>query len=75
MSTLDLLTSENDSYFVNCKIRGEILEAGAALVAPFSSSPMKLQSSDGVTVTIEIPKNVADQEFEMVAANTSFFIL
>jgi len=73
---LDLLTSEDGkSYFINCKIKGELLETGAVVIAPFSSSPMKLNSTEGVTLTIEIPTNAANQSIEMVAADTSFFIL
>jgi hypothetical protein len=76
MSTVDLLRSEDEqSYFICCKIRGEILEVGAVYIAPLSSSEMKLTSAEGVTLTVEIPEKVADQDFEMVAANTSFFIL
>ena len=76
MSTLDLFQSKDgESYFINCKIRGELLEVGAVYIAPFSSSPMELKSSEGVSFSVEIPKNAADQEFELVAADTSFFIL
>jgi|TARA_B100000073_G_C23710433_1_gene564028 hypothetical protein len=75
MSTLDLFVSSDEkSYFINCKIKGEILEVGAVYIAPFSASPMKLLSSEGVSLTIEIPNNAADQDVEMVAADTSFFI-
>lgn len=71
----DLLTSEDkQSYFINCKVKGEILEVGAVYIAPSSCSPMKLISEDGVSLTVEIPENAANQSFEMVAADTSFFI-
>ena len=76
MSTLDLLTSDDEkSYFINCKIKGELLEAGAVYIAPFSVSPLKLMSSEGVSLIIEIPNNAANQSIEMVAADTSFFIV
>jgi len=76
MFTLDLLKSvDEESYFISCKVKGELLEVGAVYIAPFSQSPMELRSSEGVTLTVEIPKNAANQEFEMVAADTSFFIL
>ena len=72
---LDLLKSDDgESYFINCKIKGELLTVGAVLIAPASVSPMKLKSSEGVNLTIEIPNNAADQDVEMVAADTSFFI-
>ena len=71
----DLLTSEDkQSYFINCKVKGEILEVGAVYIAPSSSSPMKLFTEDGVSLTVEIPENAVNQSFEMVAADTSFFI-
>lgn len=71
----DLLTSEDkQSYFINCKVKGEILEVGAVYIAPSSSSPMKLFTEDGVSLTVEIPETAVDQSIEMVAADTSFFI-
>tara|TARA_B100000925_G_scaffold241669_1_gene190965 strand:- start:4270 stop:4500 length:231 start_codon:yes stop_codon:yes gene_type:complete len=71
----DLLTSEDkQSYFINCKVKGEILEVGAVYIAPSSSSPMKLFTEDGVSLTVEIPENAVGQSIEMVAADTSFFI-
>ena len=71
----DLLTSEDkQSYFINCKVKGEILEVGAVYIAPSSCSPMKLFAEDGVSLTVEIPENAVNQSFEMVAADTSFFI-
>ena len=72
----DLLTSEDkQSYFINCKVKGEILEVGAVYIAPSSSSPMKLFTEDGVSLTVEIPETAVDQSIEMVAADTSFFIV
>ena len=71
----DLLTSEDkQSYFINCKVKGEILEVGAVYIAPSASSPMKLFTEDGVSLTVEIPETAVGQSIEMVAADTSFFI-
>ncbi len=73
---IDLFRSEDEkSYFINCKIKGELLEVGAVFIAPFAVSPLKLVSSEGASLTIEIPNNAANQDFEMVAADTSFFIV
>jgi len=72
---IDLLTSEDkQSYFINCKIKGEILEVGAVYIAPSSCTPMKLIAEDGASLTVEIPENAVNQSIEMVAADTSFFI-
>lgn len=72
----DLLTSvDKQSYFINCRSRGELLEVGAVYIAPSSCSPMKLISEEGVSLTVEIPENAADQLNEMVAADTSFYIV
>ena len=71
----DLLTSEDkQSFFINCRVKGELLEVGAVYIAPSSCSTMKLISEDGVSLTVEIPENVRGQHHEMVAADTSFFI-
>ena len=49
----DLLTSEDkQSYFINCRVKGELLEVGAVFIAPSSCSPMKLISEDGVSLTV-----------------------
>ena len=72
----DLLTSvDKRSYFINCRSKGELLEAGAVFIAPFSSSPMNLISAEGVSLTVEIPENSADKSLEMIAADTSFYII
>ena len=71
----DLLTSvDKQSFFINCRLKGELLEVGAAYIAPSSCSPMKLISEDGVSLTVEIPENAVNQDVELVAADTSFFI-
>ena len=71
----DLLTSEDkQSYFINCRVKGELLEVGAVYIAPSSCSHMKLISEDGVSLTVEIPENAVNQDIELVAADTSFFI-
>ena len=72
----DLLTSvDKQSYFINCRSKGELLEVGAVYIAPSSCSPMKLISEEGVSLTVEIPENAADQLDELVAADTSFYIV
>ena len=72
----DLLTSvDKQSYFINCRSKGELLEVGAVYLAPSSCSPMELISEEGVSLTVEIPENAADQLDEMVAADTSFYIV
>ena len=72
----DLLTSaDKQSYFIHCRSKGELLEVGAVYIAPSSCSPMKLISEEGVSLTVEIPENAADQLDEMVAADTSFYIV
>jgi hypothetical protein len=72
----DLLTSsDKQSYFINCRAKGELLEVGAVFLAPSSSSPMKLISEEGVSLTVEIPENAANQLHELVAADTSFYIV
>ncbi len=71
----DLLTSEDKrSYFINCRMKGEILEVGAVYIAPSSSSPMKLESEDGGKLIVTLPPSVVEQPTEMVAVDTSFFI-
>lgn len=71
----DLLTSvDKQSYFINCRLKGELLEVGAVYIAPSSCSPMKLISEDGASLTVEIPENAVNQDVELVAADTSFFI-
>jgi len=73
---VDLLTSvDKQSFFINCRAKGELLEVGAVYIAPSSSSPMKLISEEGVSLTVEIPENAFDQILEMVAADTSFYII
>ena len=72
----DLLTSvDKQSYFINCGSKGELLEVAAVYIAPSSCSPMKLISEEGVSLTVEIPENAADQLDEMLAADTSFYIV
>ena len=70
-----LISQDKQSYFINCRAKGELLEVGAVYIAPSSSSPMKLISEEGVSLTVEIPKNASDQLLEMVAADTSFYII
>lgn len=70
-----LISRDKQSYFINCRSKGELLEVGAVYIAPSSSSPMKLISEEGVSLTVEIPENAANQLNEMVAADTSFYIV
>ena len=71
----DLLTSvDKQSFFINCRLKGELLEVGAVYIAPSSCSPMKLISEDGASLTVEIPENAVNQDVELVAADTSFYI-
>ena len=73
---VDLLTSEDkQSYFINCKVKGETLEVGAVYIAPSTLSPIKLFTEEGVSLTIEIPTDAANQSTEMVATDTLFFIV
>ena len=72
----DLLTSEDkQSYFINCRVKGELLEVGAVYIAPSSSSPMELVSQEGASLIVEIPENVVNNPNSMVAADTSFYIV
>ena len=69
------LSKDEQSYFINCKVKGEILEVGAVYIAPSASSPMELVSQEGASLTVEIPENVANKPNSMVAADTSFYIV
>lgn len=71
----DLLVSEDKrSYFINCVLKGELLEVGAIYIAPSSSSPMTLSSEDGAKLTVTLPPEALDPHTERVAVDTSFFI-
>ena len=71
----DLLVSEDKrSYFISCRERHDLMEVGAVYIAPFSSSPMTLDSEEGGKVTLTLPPNVINRPTEMVAVDTSFFI-
>lgn len=70
-----LISQDKQSYFINCRAKGELLEVGAVYIAPSSCSPMKLISEEGVSLTVEIPENAVNQLNEMVAADTSFYIV
>lgn len=70
-----LFSVDKRSYFINCKSKGELLVVGAVYIAPSSCSPLKLISEEGVSLTVEIPQNAADQLHEMVASDTSFYIV
>jgi len=76
MHKVDLLTSlDKQSYFINCRVNGEVLEVGAVFIASFSSSPMKLISEESASFTIEIPDTALNKDFQMVSADTSFYIV
>jgi hypothetical protein len=72
----DLLISEDSrSYFINCRTKGELLEVGAVYIAPSCCPLLKLSSAEGASLTVEIPKNAVNQSHELVAADTSFYIV
>jgi len=76
MRKVELLTSQDkQSFFINCRVKGELLEVGAVFIAPSSCSPMKLTSEEGVSLTVEIPDNAANQQDQLVSADTSFYIV
>ena len=76
MARTDLLVSEDKrSYFINCRTNAGLLEVGAAYIAPMSNSPMTLENEKGVSFTVEISKNQTQQPTEVVAADTSFYII
>tara|TARA_X000000950_G_scaffold79132_1_gene99496 strand:+ start:1000 stop:1230 length:231 start_codon:yes stop_codon:yes gene_type:complete len=71
----ELLVSEDKrSYFINCQSNNGILEVGAVFIAPSSSSPIKLVAENGAKLTLTLPPEAANQDTEMVAAETSFLI-
>ncbi len=71
----DLLVSEDKrSYLISCREQNDLMEVGAVYIAPFSSSPLTLDSEEGGKVTLTLPPNVINQPTEMVAVDTSFFI-
>ena len=75
MIMYELLVSEDQrSYFISCSEKHDLLEVGAAFIAPSSSSPMTLVSEEGGKLTVTLPPNVENQPTEMVAVDTSFFI-
>tara|TARA_Y100000287_G_C14140457_1_gene314438 strand:- start:594 stop:824 length:231 start_codon:yes stop_codon:yes gene_type:complete len=73
---IDLLTSEDkQSYFINCKVKGDLLAVGAVFIAASTSSPLQLVSSEGANLVVEIPTDAINQPKGVVAADTSFFIV
>lgn len=76
MMKFDLLLSKDGrSYFVNCRSNKELLEVGAVYIAPSTSSPLELVTEDGASLLVEISEKGANQPFEVVAADTSFYII
>ena len=72
---VDLLTTEDKQcYFINCEIEGDVLNAGAVYIAPFSSACITLVGEEGVKLTVVLPPDVTNQMTEMVATGTTFFI-
>lgn len=72
----DLLTSsDKQSYFINCKVKGDLLIVGAVFIAASTTSPLKLVSGKGANLTVEIPSDAVNQPKGVVAADTSFFIV
>ena len=70
-----LVSADPRSYFINCRTKGELLEVGAVYIAPSSCSPLELLTEEGASLTVEIPENAIDQDTEMIAADTSFYIV
>ena len=72
----DLLTSsDKQSYFINCKVKGDLLIVGAVFIAASTTSPLELISDEGANLTVEIPSDAVNQPKGVVAADTSFFIV
>ena len=72
----DLLTSKDGrSYFINCRSNKELLEVGAVYIAPSTSSPLELVGEGGVSLLVEISEKGRDQSVEVVAADTTFYII
>ena len=70
-----LISKDKRSYFINCRTKGELLEVGAVYIAPSSCSPLELLTEEGASLTVEIPENAVGQDTEMIAADTSFYIV
>lgn len=72
----DLLTSpDKQSYFINCKVKGDLLVVGAVYIAASTTSPLNLVSAEGANLTVEIPKDAVNRPDGVVAADTSFYII
>ena len=72
----DLLTStDKQSYFINCKVKGDLLAVGAVFIAASTTSPLELVSDEGANLTVEIPSDAVNQPKAVVAADTSFYIV
>lgn len=72
----DLLTSsDKQSYFINCKVKGDLLVVGAVYIAASTSSPLNLVSVEGANLAVEIPNDAVNKPDGVVAADTSFFIV
>jgi hypothetical protein len=72
----DLLTSsDKQSYFINCKVKGDLLVVGAVYIAASTSSPLNLVSAEGANLAVEIPNDAVNKPDGVVAADTSFFIV
>ena len=47
----DLLTSsDKQSYFINCKVKGDLLVVGAVFIAASTASPLELVSDEGLSL-------------------------
>ena len=56
----ELLTSANkQSFFINCKVKGDLLVVGAVFIAASTASPLELVSDEGANLTVEIPSDAA----------------
>jgi hypothetical protein len=70
-----LTSSDKQSYFINCKVKGDLLVVGAVFIAASTTSPLELISSEGASLTVEIPPDAVNQPKGVVAADTSFYIV
>ena len=71
----ELLTSvDKQSFFIHCRLKGELLEVGAVYIAPLSSSPMTLLTEEGGKLSLTLPLDAVNQPTEMVAVEMSFLV-
>ena len=72
----DLLTTEDkQSFFINYKVKGDLLQVGAVFLAAGCKSPLTLVGEEGANLAVEIPNDAVDKPEGVVAADTSFYIV